>query len=234
MDRFSRLPLYMQLKDDILSKIESDEWKVGTQIPSEKELMYTNDIGRETVRKAIAILVQEGYLVKKRGIGTFVAKKKPAIGFEPLISLSHILQVRGLKDRNKVLVNKVMPIDDKIAELTRMSPQYDCRYIQRLRYVDGKPLALEYTYLKNESGAKAYNFEKSISRYILEVLNKNIVRIEQVITLKNPTEDERKLLKVDEEVKLLEMDRWIYVEDEEEVYFYIKFIVPSDIYNLAF
>ncbi|WP_170311535.1 GntR family transcriptional regulator [Vallitalea okinawensis] len=234
MDRFSRLPLYMQLKDDILSKIENDEWQVGIQIPSEKELMYTNDVGRETVRKAIAILVQEGYLVKKRGIGTFVAKKKPAIGFEPLISLSHILQVRGLKDRNKVLVNKVISIDDEIAKLTKMSLEDECRYIERLRYVDGKPLALEYTYLKNESNDKAYNFEKSISRYILEVLNKTIEKIEQVITIKEPTEEEKKLLKVDEDTKLLEMDRWIYIKDEDGVYFYIKFIVPSDIYNLAF
>lgn len=231
MDRLSHTPLYIQLKEDILKKIEADMWSIGSQIASEKELMEQNDVGRETVRKAISILVQEGYLIKKRGIGTFVHKKKPSIGFEPIISLSHILQVRGLKGTNRVIENRIRPLDETLKEETKMTVG-QCRYIYRIRYVDGKPLAREYAYLK-EDGLMDYDFSQSISAFVLENKGKSIKRIEQVITTSEANEEDMYQLGLEAGTKLLILDRWIYIEDEDDVYFYIKFIIPADIYSLA-
>lgn len=234
MDRLSSIPLYLQLKNDIIEKIEKGVWSVNDQIPSEKELMRLNDVGRETVRKAVSILVQEGYLIKKRGIGTFITNKKPTIGFEPLISLSHSLQVRGLKEKNRVLINEEVSIDDELESLTKMEKDLTCRYLKRLRYIEGKPLAVEDAYLKMSDETEKYNFENSISNYLLEVQNIKISKLEQVITPRWPSDEEKDMLNLDDRTKVLELDRWLYVENEEHVYFYIRFIIPADIYNLAF
>lgn len=56
--------------------------------------MEEYNLGRATVREAISLLVHEGYLYKKQGIGTFVARKQPSLGFEPIISLAYSLNAK--------------------------------------------------------------------------------------------------------------------------------------------
>lgn len=231
MNPLSHTPLYIQVKESLLHMIQTEKWTVDTQIPSEKELMTTYKVGRETVRKAVAMLVQEGYLIKRRGIGTFVQHKEPSIGFEPLISLSHMLQMRGLKDHNVVRDNRLVTLDEEMKALTKMNDE-NCRYINRLRFVDGKLLAREYIYLKDEAGS-TYDFSQSISKYLLQEQHKKIHRIEQVITVKDAGKQDSQMLELSKGKQLLILDRWIYVDDIEEVCFYIRFMVPSDIYNLA-
>ncbi|MEG1134735.1 MAG: GntR family transcriptional regulator [Cellulosilyticaceae bacterium] len=86
MDRInSFVPLYYQLKKIIIDMIENEEIKPDETIPSEPKLMTIYDLSRTTVRKAIDELVNEGYLYKIQGKGTFVKGR----GFEQaLIKLS--------------------------------------------------------------------------------------------------------------------------------------------------
>ena len=70
------MPLYKQLKNQILSNISSGVWKVQDKIPSENELSELYVVSRITVRSAISELVDEGVLIKVHGKGTFVTNKK--------------------------------------------------------------------------------------------------------------------------------------------------------------
>ena len=75
IDRSSPLPLYSQLKAILLQKIEL-EWRPGELIPGESALEETCGLSRITVRQALAELVNEGYLYRQRGRGTFVTRTK--------------------------------------------------------------------------------------------------------------------------------------------------------------
>src|SRR5664280_2991071 len=88
LDKQSHMPLYAQLKDELADCIKRGTMPVGSQIQTEPELMKQYGVGRATVREAVALLVNEGYLVKRQGIGTFVSNRQPSMGFEPLISLT--------------------------------------------------------------------------------------------------------------------------------------------------
>jgi GntR family transcriptional regulator len=79
INKFSSIPLYLQLKELILKKIENNEYPPNTQIPSEQELCAIYDISRPTVRQAISDLTNSGYLYKEKGKGTFVFGKKNTI-----------------------------------------------------------------------------------------------------------------------------------------------------------
>ncbi len=79
INKFSSIPLYLQLKDLIISKIESNEYPPNTQIPSEQDLCQRYDISRPTVRQAITELTNSGYLYKEKGKGTFVYGRKNVI-----------------------------------------------------------------------------------------------------------------------------------------------------------
>ena len=60
------------LKNDILSGI----YQPGDKIPSENQLVQEYDLSRHTVRKALSILEEEGYIVAVHGKGTFKSKSK--------------------------------------------------------------------------------------------------------------------------------------------------------------
>ena len=76
VDRSSPLPLHYQLKQHLLEKIESGEWKPNDLIPSEQEMQTSFGLSRITVRQALSDLVYEGLLIRERGRGTFVAPPK--------------------------------------------------------------------------------------------------------------------------------------------------------------
>lgn len=73
IDKHSNIPLYAQLKELLLERIQIGLYPAGKQIPSEQALCEELQLSRPTVRQAIAELVSEGTLVINKGRGTFVA-----------------------------------------------------------------------------------------------------------------------------------------------------------------
>ena len=70
----SLLPVYYQIKQSIKNWIVNREFELGEKIPSENELADKFSVSRLTVRQAISQLTQEGFLISKRGEGTFVTR----------------------------------------------------------------------------------------------------------------------------------------------------------------
>ena len=67
-------PKYHKLRKEIYRQIEEGEWKVGENIPPERELAEIHNISRVTVRNALDELVYEGILHREQGRGTFVVE----------------------------------------------------------------------------------------------------------------------------------------------------------------
>ena len=94
----SALPLYYQLKKQLLREIQEGRWQPKEAIPSERELIDAYGVSRTTVRQALADLVTEGVLYRQQGRGTFVAPAKPIINsLSSLIGHVEELQDRGLQ-----------------------------------------------------------------------------------------------------------------------------------------
>lgn len=233
LDRFKHVPLYIQLKDELIDNIKNENWKVDTQIPTEKSLMEKYNLGRATVREAISLLVHEGYLYKKQGIGTFVARKQPSLGFEPIISLAYSLNAKGIEQKNLILDQKIISPDKKLLSLLKWKTKLPCFYMKRVRYAENMPVALEYSYFSDKfyEEAKDLDLTGSIAKIIVEELKVTICRVDQSIVVRVPSEEERSLLKLDKDIKVLSMDRWIFTEGSENPYYYLNFIVPENIYS---
>ncbi|MGD2143140.1 MAG: extracellular solute-binding protein [Anaerolineae bacterium] len=73
IDRSSPLPIYHQLKALIQEQISCGLWRPGDRIPTERELCQTHAISRSPVRQALSELAHDGVLVRRPGLGTFVA-----------------------------------------------------------------------------------------------------------------------------------------------------------------
>lgn len=89
LDKHSYLPLYSQLKEVIVKKIDNGEYPTGSKIPSENELCEEFGLSRPTVRQAVSELVSEGKLQIIKGKGTFVTASDLKIEIKNFTGMSY-------------------------------------------------------------------------------------------------------------------------------------------------
>lgn len=75
IDRKNGVPIYIQVKNQIMSEIKNGNLKIGTKMPTERELSLRLNTSRNTISAAYNLLEQEGVLVSYQGRGTFVAEE---------------------------------------------------------------------------------------------------------------------------------------------------------------
>ena len=75
IDHDGPMPVYRQLAQLLREAIERGDYPPGRPIPSENRLAQEHDLARVTVRKAIAILVDEGLVQAVQGRGVFVTER---------------------------------------------------------------------------------------------------------------------------------------------------------------
>jgi len=147
IDREDHQKLYLQLYDILKKKIESGEWSVGSQIPTEEDLCKTFNVSRATVRTAILELVRQGYLKRQQGKGTFIFRNVISEGLSMLTSFRESLFEEGLHFSTTVLARTVMmPVDDLDSKLDIPQDKHII-YIKRVRHIDNEPILLQESYV---------------------------------------------------------------------------------------
>ncbi len=134
--------LYLQLCEIIKRKIESQEWGVGSQIPTEDELCKMYDVSRATVRAAVLELVRQGYLYRQQGKGTFV-KQLTTDELIMLTSFRELMLEPGVEFSTEVRVQTTMMPIGTIGNLLNISLDKHIIYIKRLTVVEGKPVIIQ-------------------------------------------------------------------------------------------
>src|SRR3989454_5729014 len=94
---------------------------VGEAIPSERQLSADLGVSRLTVRAALDDLAREGYLVRRRGAGTFVSEPKIAQELT-MTSFTDDMRSRGLRPASETLELRVSPAGARLGRLLRVSP----------------------------------------------------------------------------------------------------------------
>lgn len=108
INKYSNVPLYSQLKQLIVDKIDSGEYSSDSKIPSEQDLCQLYDISRPTVRQAISELTSSGSLYKLKGKGTFVSRSKKRIDIKDYSGFSDSLLDSDIPgDREIISINLV-------------------------------------------------------------------------------------------------------------------------------
>ena len=100
--------------------IEGGEWKPGDKIPSENELCDKFEVSRMTIRQAINNLVEQGYLYRKRGIGTFVQLPKVEQKLQGMTGFTEDMISRGMNPSSQLLSFRLVPATAKIADRLRI------------------------------------------------------------------------------------------------------------------
>ncbi len=119
---------------------------VGTAIPSERQLSADLGVSRLTVRAALDDLAREGYLVRRRGSGTYV--QHPKISQELTItSFSDDMRRRGMEPGSRTLSMTTILAGARLGRFLQVSPSEPILVIKRLRMADGETMAIETLHL---------------------------------------------------------------------------------------
>lgn len=146
VNREKPLPLYYQLKSELLEDIKKGIYKENEKIPSENELQRLYNVSLITVRKALSDLVQEGILYRIQGKGTFVAKPKIQ-RYLNLLSFTEEMKQKGIDPDTKLLSFTKEYVDKDMAEALKLSDDKSVWVVERLRLGNGEPVALQKSYL---------------------------------------------------------------------------------------
>jgi len=144
LDRASALPLWAQLLADLRVRLGVGEF--SERFPTEGELMRSYEVSRQTVRDAVRRLGDEGLVVRERGRGTRVRARTFEHAAGTLESLFEYIESRGLRQTNITRVCDERA-DRRVAQQLGLSAGARLVYIERVRLVDGEPLALDRSWL---------------------------------------------------------------------------------------
>jgi GntR family transcriptional regulator len=224
----SFMPLYFQLKEIFLDKIESEELKEGDLIPSENELQRLYGVSRATVRKAIELLVYEGFLEKKKGRGTFVKRRKIEEKLPVLKSFTE--EMAGRNASKKVVSVGYSRPSREVRTRLNVTSEEEVFSLKRLMVVDGKPLGILHSYVPAKY---KLSLDEAYAESLYRILEKKGIRIQeadQIIEASMSTKEETRLLGLKTSFPTLVIKRLAYSVSGEVVE-YVKGVYHGDRYR---
>jgi GntR family transcriptional regulator len=229
--RAARGPRYEQLYRHLAAAIASGELPPETQLPPERELALIADVSRVTVRKAVSQLVGDGVLDQRRGAGTFVrpARAKIEQSLSALLSFTEYMRQRGKTSTSRILRRGLfLPNPDEQIALGLSAGERVAR-VERLRFADDTPLALEWSSLPTDVLPDPGAVETSLYD-VLRAAGTAPTRAMQRITAVNLTAADARLLMLAEGAAVLRIDRTAYVPSGRPIEF-TRGLYRSDIYD---
>jgi GntR family transcriptional regulator len=135
-------PLYSRVYGVIAEQIESGSLSPRDRLPTERAIATTLDVSRITVRRALRELVRDGLIQPASGRGYLVASHVVTEPQNALLSFTSIALARGLAASATVLQAVVRPATIDEAEHLRIAPGGAVFDLERIRCLDGVPIAL--------------------------------------------------------------------------------------------
>lgn len=193
---------YLLIYKDLKQKIEEEDFQYQEFLPSENSLIQTYDCSRNTVRRAISQLVEDGYVQTMQGKGVrniYQPVEQTSYTIGGIESFKESSLRNHKKGRTEVLQFMEITVDEKISRRTGFSVGTELYYLQRLHFLDEKPLIINHNYFLKETvpGLTPEIARGSIYEYLENELHMTIVNSKRVITVEKITQIDEKYLHLD-------------------------------------
>ncbi|MEW6671935.1 MAG: GntR family transcriptional regulator [Thermodesulfobacteriota bacterium] len=170
------LPIYYQIKETIKNRILNKEYCAGQRIPSVEKLAEQFKVNHLTVRQAIGHLEQEGFLVSKRGSGTYVSideTLKNSLSMEITGFMDEIFyQVQKAKTKSAEM--NIIQAPAVIAEKLKLKPKKrTVLELKRMRHLQNNPFNYSINFIPMEIGSKIVK-EELFQKPLLQILEQDL------------------------------------------------------------
>jgi len=224
VDRASPLPLHVQVTQALRDQIVRGAWKPGDRVPGDLELCSELGISRTTIRQALAEMAHEGWVVRERGRGTFVAPPKlTESAVERLSGFFEDMVALGYPPVSQVLHQEDRPADEQIAARLNVRPGTRIVEIERLRFVEDEPVVLTTTYLPQALApglATADLTRRSLYEYLETECGLTLARGQRTIEAVAADARQARLLHIRKGAPLVYLQSVSYLADGRPIEYY--------------
>lgn len=163
------IPLYIQIAEGLIGRIESGELVPGDRLPPERELSEKLGVNRMTLRRSLRVLEAQGLIVRKHGVGTYVAEPKIDRQMDAVFRFTRGMEKRGYTPGARLISLEQTMVDAALARELAVPVSSSAYRIIRLRSINQEPVLIEsYTIpIQRFPGLDAHDLEK---RSIYEVM----------------------------------------------------------------
>lgn len=207
----------------------------GSLLPSESALATQFNVSRMTARQGVQNLAKEGLVVRRRGAGTYVAEHPLYRNGGVLFSFTEDMRRRGLSARSVLLSASLRPAVAGEAEALRLADDERVVSIERIRFADGIPVAIERAVLLTSCAAVlSADLETGSLHEALATIGHVPTVAQSWITARMPTDEEMQLLTFPNQREPLLVERRIIrdqndlpVEHTESAYAASRYVIEA-------
>lgn len=206
-------PLWQQVLADLERRITDGD--ITDRFPTDKELTEQYGVSRHTVREAVRRLRARGLVERHRGRGSFVNETKLSQPLGGVYSLFRAVEERGLEQRSDVLALE-LDRDSAAAARLGLPPRAELVRLDRLRYADEEPLALDSVWLPAYIGRQLIDVDFSRTALYDELRTRvgiTISAVHEALEPIVPDDEARELLALEDDEALLRVRRLGYAND---------------------
>lgn len=127
--------------DNLRERISEGEWRPGDRLPSEPALADRLGVSRATLRDAIRVLEQDGYVRRMHGSGTYVTER-PRLrnNLEQNFGVTDLIEELGLRPGTRERRLELEPADAEVAEALGTDQCHEVHALHRIRTADDLPI----------------------------------------------------------------------------------------------
>lgn len=167
LDFSGREQLYYQIYDYMFQQIVNGVYQIGDLIPAESELVSYYNVSRATVRKAMELLANDGFIEKRRGHGTYVIDNRVKNDPTSVIAYSRDNIFDKKAAYKAVVSHTIVDAADEKVELLEVKPGTPLMRLERVRYAGEDPMYIEVNYLEHALMPEA--MERDFSKESLRI-----------------------------------------------------------------
>lgn len=208
-------PIYKKIEKYLKDLIDSGKIKPGELLPSENQISEEFKVTRMTVRSAFNNLVKEGYITRKRGIGSIVLGNRISDNISTMRSYTNEMISKGYNITTKLVNLTIVSADDFIKDRLNLNLGDNVWEVKRVRYAEGQPVSYMVTYmpvcmfpnLKKENCSSLYKYLEECG-YVISGAKRSV---EAIIADAELIE----LLELENEAPILHIEQVAFLESGE-------------------
>lgn len=207
---------YQTIYNEIARQIKSGEIPAQTLLPSENDLKEQFDTSRETIRKALNLLSQNGYIQKVRGKGSIVIDiSKFDFPVSGLVSFKELAKKMGTKPKTIVHELDLIKPDSIIRKQLQLSSKEFVWKVVRTREMGGEKIILDKDFLSKKFVPNLTEdiCADSIYQYLENELGLSISFAKKEIVVEEPNEEDRALMDLEGFHNVVVIKNYVYLDD---------------------
>lgn len=207
---------YLPVYNQIVEQIQQGNYPPESKLPSENDLAEQYDTSRETIRKALNLLSQNGYIQKIRGKGSIVLDiHKFDFPVSGLVSFKELADEMAQESKTMVHELSLNEMDDSIQQKLNISKDSLVWKVIRTRELGGEKVIVDQDFI-DQTLVPALSkevCEESLYAYIENDLGLKISFAKKEITVVEPTKEDRALLDLNGFYNVVVIKSLVYLED---------------------